>query len=90
MLVLASLAGVLVACAVYLLLAAESWRQLVGLAFLGNAMALLVVAAGSGAASAIRVAIALLLISFAVFLAYASFVRIKRRGVAATDKERLT
>ena len=78
--VIGLLAGVLIACAVYLLLAQASWRRLVGLAFLGEGLALLVTAAGTGSPTAIRIAIALMLASFAFFLAGASFVHLRRRS----------
>lgn len=78
--VLALLAGVLIASAVYLLLDEANWRRLAGLAFLGEGLAVLVTAAGGGGPTAIRIAIALMLASFAFFLAGASFVRLRRRS----------
>jgi len=84
---LALLAGVLVAGAVWLLLDDESWRRLIGLALLGDAMALLIVSAGAGAPAAIRAAITLMMAAFALFLAYASFVRISRRGSSGARRE---
>ena len=75
MMELALLCGVFAACGVYLVLAQETWRRLAGLVLIGDAVALLAVSAGGGGAAASRVGVALVLASFALFLARAALAR---------------
>ena len=83
MIAAALLCGVFTTCGVYLLLADETWRRLGGLVLVGDAVALLAIAAGGLNAAAARVGVALLLASFGLFLAHAALAR--RAGQNASD-----
>ena len=75
MMAAALLCGVFAAGGVYLLLAEETWRRLGGLMLMGNAVALLSIAAGGEGGAAARVGVALTLASFGLFLARAALAR---------------
>jgi len=72
MIAVALLCGVFTAGGIYLLLAEETWRRLGGLVLMGDAVALLSVAAGGDGAAAARIGVALVLASFGLFLACAA------------------
>ncbi|MFZ1991698.1 MAG: hypothetical protein WAW96_18230 [Alphaproteobacteria bacterium] len=75
MIAVALLCGVFTAGGIYLLLAGETWRRLGGLVLMGDAVALLSIAAGGESAAAARVGVALVLASFGLFLACAALAR---------------
>ena len=75
MIVAALLCGVFMACGIYLLLAEQSWRRLPGIALIGNAVAILAIAAGGQSAAASRIGVAVVLSAFGLFLLGASLIR---------------
>ena len=88
MMVTAILCGVFMACGIYLVLADEIWRRLGGIAFIGNALALLAISTGADAIASARIGVALVLAAFALFLVQASFFRGTRRRRANQDPSR--
>ena len=85
MIATAVLCGVFAACGIYLLLADEVWRRLGGLVLMGNAVALLSISAGGEAAASTRVGVALVLASFALFLAQSAFARSRSAEDSSDD-----
>ena len=75
MIVPAILSGVFMACGIYLALADEGWRRLGGIAFIDNALAQLAISAGADMLASVRIAFALALAAFALFLVQASLLR---------------
>ena len=61
----------LTAIAVYLLLAPERGRRLAGLMLLGDALAVMIVAANPRAPAALHLVLLVLVVSFALFAGYA-------------------
>jgi multisubunit Na+/H+ antiporter MnhC subunit len=87
--VLAPLAGLLVAAAVYLMLSPQAWQRLVGIALLGQALPLLILAAGGVSAQTSAVGLAVALIAFALFLAQAAALRtgtVRAAGVEPRER----
>ena len=73
--ILIPLAGLLAAGGAYLLLSAEVWPRLIGIALLGQALPLLLLAAGGLSARATAPGLVIALIAFGLFLAEAGKLR---------------
>jgi multisubunit Na+/H+ antiporter MnhC subunit len=69
---LATLAGLLVAGGVYLLLAAQTWQRLAGIVLLGQALPLLLLANGGLRSDATAAGLIVALLAFGLFLAEAA------------------
>jgi hypothetical protein len=74
-LILATLAGLLVAGGVFLLLAAQTWRRLAGIVLLGQALPLLLLANGGLGPQATAAGLVVALLAFGLFLAEAAQLR---------------
>lgn len=73
--VLAPLAGILIAAAVYLILCPRAWQRLIGIALMGQGMPLLILAVGGSARAAVAAGVLIAVIAFALFLAAAAALR---------------